>query len=165
MTISSKVPTYLACIYTISKGIVDRNVNKTLFIKCVNHTQLANWLEHYAEVLELNVWTSSTTTSVTQDPNTNKWHITVKRGQDGIERKFIVNHLIFATGLGGPKTPIYPGMVSFAISEKIQDDPALNMNDGNRKTLKDRFYILVNIKRRLIMKERKLSSWVPVLQV
>ena len=35
----------------------------------------------------------------------------------------------------------------------------------NRKTLKDRFCILVNIKRRLIMKERKLSSWVPVLQV
>jgi cation diffusion facilitator CzcD-associated flavoprotein CzcO len=69
-------------------------------------------------VLELNVWTSSTTTSVSQDPITNKWYITVKRGQDsdGIERKFIVNHLIFATGLGGlPKTPIYPGMVSFAI--------------------------------------------------
>jgi hypothetical protein len=39
------------------------------------------------------------------------------------------------------------------------------MNDNNRKTLKDRFCILVNIKRRLIMKERKLSSWVPVLQV
>ena len=40
------------------------------------------------------------------------------------------------------------------------------MNDGdNRKTLKDRFCILVNIKRRPIMRERKLSSWVPVLQV
>ena len=53
---------------------------------------------------------------MSQDLNTNKWHITVKRGQDGIERKFIVNHLIFATGVGGPpKTPIYPGMVSFAI--------------------------------------------------
>ena len=83
----------------------------------LNLTQLANWLEHYAEVLELNVWTSSTTTAVSQDPNTSKWYITVKRGHglDGIERKFIVNHLIFATGLGGPKTPIYPGMVRFAI--------------------------------------------------
>jgi hypothetical protein len=87
------------------------------FFKCVNHAQLANWLEHYAEVLELNVWTSSTTTSVSQDPNTNKWYISVKRGEDGNnERKFIVNHLIFATGLGGPKTPIYPGMVSSAIN-------------------------------------------------
>ena len=85
------------------------------------HWQLANWLEYYAEALEMNVWTSSTTTSVSQDPETNKWHITVKRGQGGavVERKFIVNHLIFATGLGGiPKTPMYPGMVSFDI-EKI----------------------------------------------
>jgi cation diffusion facilitator CzcD-associated flavoprotein CzcO len=106
----------LACIYTISKGIVKQELYETLFFfNCVNHTQLANWLEHYAEVLELNVWTSSTTMSVSQDPNTNKWHITVRRGQDGIERKFTVNHLIFATGLGIGKTPIYPGMVSFGI--------------------------------------------------
>jgi len=69
-------------------------------------------------VLELNVWTSSTTTSVSQDPSTKKWHIAVKRGQDGVERKFIVNHLIFAAGLAGiPKTPIYPGMVRFDIED------------------------------------------------
>jgi cation diffusion facilitator CzcD-associated flavoprotein CzcO len=110
----------LACIFTISKGIVERDVYETLY-NGVNHTQLANWLEHYAEALELNVWTSSTTTSVSQDPNTNKWYITVKRGQEGIERKFIVNHLIFATGLSGlPKTPIYPGIVSFAIENTRQ---------------------------------------------
>ena len=88
---------------------------RNAFYNVVNHTQFANWLEHYAEVLELNVWTSSTATSVSQDPNTNKWYITVKRGQEGIERKFIVNHLIFATGVPGSKSPIYPGMVSFAI--------------------------------------------------
>jgi cation diffusion facilitator CzcD-associated flavoprotein CzcO len=117
MTTSCKVPTYLACIYTISKGIVEPDVYETLFNGLI-HTQLANWLEHYAEVLELNVWTSSTTTSVSQDPNTNKWYVTVKRGQEGIERKFIVNHLIFATGLSGlPNTPIYPGMVSFFLSK------------------------------------------------
>jgi cation diffusion facilitator CzcD-associated flavoprotein CzcO len=103
----------LACICAISKGIVERDIYETLFNGII-HTQLANWLEYYAEVLELNVWTSSTTTSVSQDPNTNKWHITVKRGQDGIERKLIVIHLIFATGVNGlPKTPIYPGIVSF----------------------------------------------------
>ena len=112
-SISCKVPTYLACIYTISEGIVEFYVYETLSKNII--PQLANWLEHYAEALELNVWTSSTTTSVSQDPKTNKWHITVKRGQDG-ERKFIVNHLIFATGMAGlPKTPIYPGIVSFAL--------------------------------------------------
>ena len=39
------------------------------------------------------------------------------------------------------------------------------MNDDDRKISKDKFCILVNIKRLLIMKERKLSSWVPALQV
>ena len=115
-----KVPSYMAFVFTISKGIIEGDVYETLS-NGINHTQLANWLEHYAEALELNVWTSSTTTSVSQDPNTNKWHITVKRGQNGIERKFIVNHLIFATGVVGlPKTPIYPGIVSFAI-DNIND--------------------------------------------
>ncbi|KAF8149353.1 FAD/NAD(P)-binding domain-containing protein [Crassisporium funariophilum] len=76
--------------------------------------KLASWLELYAEALELNVWTSSTTTEVTQDQSTNKWHVTIKRG-DGTERKFVVNHLIFATGLGSgvPNTPKYPGMEKF----------------------------------------------------
>jgi cation diffusion facilitator CzcD-associated flavoprotein CzcO len=119
MTTSCKVPTYLACIFTISKGIVESDMYETLF-NGANYTQLANWLEHYAEALELNVWTSSTTTSVSQDPNTNKWHVTVKRGQEGIERKFIVNHLVFATGVSGlPNTPIYPGMVSFFSIENL----------------------------------------------
>ena len=55
---------------------------------------------------------------MSQDPSTKKWHIAVKRGQDGVERKFIVNHLIFAAGLAGiPKTPIYPGMVRFDIED------------------------------------------------
>ena len=109
----------MACIFTISKGIVERDVYETPF-NGINHTQLANWLEHYAEALELNVWTSSTTTSVSQDPDTNKWHITVKRGQNSVEHKFVVNHLIFATGVAGlPKTPIYPGIVSSSLSQKV----------------------------------------------
>lgn len=73
--------------------------------------QLANWLEHYAEVLELNVWTSATVACVTRDAS-NKWHAKIKR-QDGKERQLIANHLIFATGFGSglPNTPKYPGMV------------------------------------------------------
>ncbi|KAF8875878.1 hypothetical protein CPB84DRAFT_439009 [Gymnopilus junonius] len=76
--------------------------------------KLANWLEFYAEAMEINVWTSSYTTQVTQDPTTNKWHATIKRG-DGTERKFVVNHLVFCTGLSSPtpNTPVYPGMDKF----------------------------------------------------
>jgi cation diffusion facilitator CzcD-associated flavoprotein CzcO len=73
--------------------------------------KLANWLEYYAEGLELPVWTSSNITSAIQDKD-NKWHVVVKRGDDK-ERKFVVNHLVFATGLsGGNVRPFaYPGLV------------------------------------------------------
>ena len=40
--------------------------------------KLANWLESYADALELNVWTSSTVTKATQDAN-NEWDVTVER--------------------------------------------------------------------------------------
>lgn len=77
--------------------------------------QLANWLEHYAEALEINVWTSSTVVSATQDASTFKWHVVVKR-ENGVERTFDVKHLIFATGFGGTegKIPSIPDMVGVA---------------------------------------------------
>ncbi|RDB27058.1 putative indole-3-pyruvate monooxygenase YUCCA3 [Hypsizygus marmoreus] len=76
--------------------------------------KLAKWLEHYAEALELNVWTSSTVVSAKQDPATSKWHVVIRRG-DGTERTFDVNHVVFATGLGGGEAPIpqIPGMDVF----------------------------------------------------
>lgn len=73
--------------------------------------KLAGWLEHYAETMEIPVWTSSTVMHASQD-NNNKWHIKIKRG-NGTERHFVVNHLVFATGLGGglPRSFDYPGLV------------------------------------------------------
>ncbi|KAF9448282.1 FAD/NAD(P)-binding domain-containing protein [Macrolepiota fuliginosa MF-IS2] len=68
--------------------------------------KLANWLEYYAEALELPVWLSTNITSVSQDEN-NKWHVKVKRGEE-TERAFTVNHLVFATGLGGGVAKTYP---------------------------------------------------------
>lgn len=74
--------------------------------------KLANWLEYYAEALELSVWTSSSVTSASQDQN-NKWHVSIKRG-DGKERELVVNHLVFATGISGGsyRSFDYPGLVS-----------------------------------------------------
>ncbi|KAF8661622.1 hypothetical protein AX16_001296, partial [Volvariella volvacea WC 439] len=76
--------------------------------------KLAKWLRHYAEAMELNVWLSSTVTKATQDPNTQLWHVTVKRA-GGSERVLVVKHLIFATGAGGESfnLPKYPGMNKF----------------------------------------------------
>ncbi|KAJ6566754.1 hypothetical protein B0H19DRAFT_1138526 [Mycena capillaripes] len=74
--------------------------------------KLGNWLEHYAEVLELNVWLSCTVVSAR--PNAaGKWDVVV--ASSGTERRFTVNHVVFATGLGAgePRLPSYPGMDVF----------------------------------------------------
>eukprot|EP00753_Platysulcus_tardus_P018884 PLAT7028.1.p1 GENE.PLAT7028.1~~PLAT7028.1.p1 ORF type:complete len:650 (-),score=-151.71 PLAT7028.1:131-2080(-) len=77
--------------------------------------KLADWLESYAHHLELNVWTSSTIVKVEQDEATQKWTVVVRRGENGPERTFVVDHLICALGFGGgaPRMPKYPGMDDF----------------------------------------------------
>ncbi|KAK9350078.1 hypothetical protein V1523DRAFT_429419 [Lipomyces doorenjongii] len=78
--------------------------------------KLANWLEHYVEVFEINVWTSSRVVpdKTHYDHATSKWTVTVLRG--GRERTFTVSHVVMATGLGGgyPKLPPpFPGQEIF----------------------------------------------------
>jgi hypothetical protein len=74
--------------------------------------KLANWLESYAESLELNVWTSSTVLSARQDTSSKIWTVRV-RFEDGNEHQIVVNQVVFAVGSGGgiPNMPEYPGMV------------------------------------------------------
>ncbi len=75
--------------------------------------QLALWLEHYADSMELDVWTSSTVVNAAQDPATKGWKVAVRK-PDGTERIFKVKHIIMATGFKGGRgyVPQYPGMVS-----------------------------------------------------
>lgn len=96
--------------YTIPEG---RKKCDITILRISYFTKLANWLESYADALELNVWTSSTVTQAVQDPSSEHWKVTVKRS-DGTERMFIVEHLIFATGAQGIgfKMPNIPGVVS-----------------------------------------------------
>jgi hypothetical protein len=58
--------------------------------------KLANWLENYAETMELNVWLSAEVLSAAQD-SAGKWNVVVSR--NGTKRTFCVNHVIFATGI------------------------------------------------------------------
>ena len=76
------------------------------------HIQLADWLESYAHALELDVWTSSTVTRASQDPETKKWTVEIER-EKAERRSFVVNHLVFAVGLGGGThyVPQIPGAV------------------------------------------------------
>ncbi|KAJ7761821.1 hypothetical protein B0H16DRAFT_539958 [Mycena metata] len=74
--------------------------------------KLGNWLENYAESMELDVWTSSTVVSAR--PGTSSgWDVVVKHA--GKERTFKVKHVVFATGIGAGegKLPSYPGMDVF----------------------------------------------------
>ena len=81
---------------------------------------MANWLQYYAEVLELNVWVKSTVEKATRDPETGIWSVLVTtrhpdtNGPD-TQRVFKVKHLIFATGLVPeiPKFPEFPGASNF----------------------------------------------------
>ncbi|TFK48085.1 FAD/NAD(P)-binding domain-containing protein [Heliocybe sulcata] len=77
--------------------------------------KLADWLESYAQSLELDVWTSAEVTEANQDETSKKWTVTVKRLETGQERKFTVDHLICALGWTGglPKVPVYPAMEAF----------------------------------------------------
>jgi hypothetical protein len=57
----------------------------------------------------LDMWTSSTVTRASQDPETKKKSVEIER-ENAESRSFFVNHLVFALGLGGG-TPQIPGAV------------------------------------------------------
>ena len=64
--------------------------------------------------MELDIWLSMTATSVKQNPEPDRWDVTVKR-EDGTERTFHVDHVVIALGLGGgkPNIPDIPGRDKF----------------------------------------------------
>ena len=66
--------------------------------------------------MELDVWTSSVATQASRNPNTGKWDVVVKR-EDGTERQFHVDHVVFALGLGAgkPNLPEIPGRVCISV--------------------------------------------------
>ncbi|KAF8134306.1 hypothetical protein EV363DRAFT_1257346 [Boletus edulis] len=75
--------------------------------------KLADWLEGYANYLELNVWTSSVITKTEWNEDTKTWTVEINRGGRGT-RVLKVKHLVFATGFSGhPKLPNIPGKEDF----------------------------------------------------
>ncbi|KAG2073998.1 FAD/NAD(P)-binding domain-containing protein [Suillus decipiens] len=75
--------------------------------------KLADWLEAYASLLELDVWTASTVTKTSWNDSAKTWTVEVNRGGK-CTRILTVKHLVFATGSGGPpKVPDIPGKASF----------------------------------------------------
>ena len=74
---------------------------------------IADWLEAYAWILQLNVWTNSEALRATYDDEAERWTVTVRR--DGALREVHPKHIVFATGAfaGSPQVPDVPGLAEF----------------------------------------------------
>jgi len=76
--------------------------------------RLAAWLESYADIMDINVWTGSEFTGGRYDSAARKWVGSV-RMTDGTERTLRVPHLVLATGSVSdvPNLPSVPGLETF----------------------------------------------------
>ena len=75
--------------------------------------KLADWLEMYVRVMELDYWTSATATRAAYDDAEKLWRVEVER--DGRRIELRPRHLVFATGAyGPPREPPFEGAEDFA---------------------------------------------------
>ncbi|NEW69258.1 flavin-containing monooxygenase [Streptomyces rhizosphaericus] len=75
--------------------------------------KLGDWLECYAQSMELNVWTGTSCDAGSFDPETRRWGVTVSRG--GRRRTLRPKHLVLAVGVSGAaKWPAIPGLEEFS---------------------------------------------------
>ena len=78
--------------------------------------KMGDWLEWYAQALELTTWTDSNVTSTSQKP-TGGWEITVERNstrEGRYARIFHPKHVVMATSFAGvPFIPDVPGIDKF----------------------------------------------------
>ncbi len=73
--------------------------------------RVADWLEYYADALDIACWTSTELESATR--NGSVWHATV-RTADGSRRVLRTRHLVLATGASGrPRLPALRGLSAF----------------------------------------------------
>jgi putative flavoprotein involved in K+ transport len=75
--------------------------------------KFADWLENYANALDLNVWTGASVGEAGYDEAGGRWSVPVLKA-DGTERVLRPKHYVLATGLHGePLRPAYPGQQTF----------------------------------------------------
>jgi putative flavoprotein involved in K+ transport len=75
--------------------------------------KIADWLEMYTRVMELNYWGSSTARSASYDDAAGEWTVAVER--DGEPITLHPKQLVLATGVSGkPNRPTFPGQDVFA---------------------------------------------------
>jgi putative flavoprotein involved in K+ transport len=76
--------------------------------------KLANWLEFYAEAMELNCWTGTELVGGRYDESAGCWVVQLRRA-DGTTRAMRPRHIVFAVGASPiPYIPELPGLDTFA---------------------------------------------------
>ena len=74
--------------------------------------KIADWLESYAKVMELNYWSNTEAKEAVHDEAAGEWRVTVER--DGQPIVLRPTQLVLATGMSGkPSLPDLPGMDAF----------------------------------------------------
>jgi putative flavoprotein involved in K+ transport len=74
--------------------------------------KIADWLESYVKIMELNYWTDTEARNAVYDQAAASWTVRVDR--DGQEVVLRPAHLVLATGVSGkPNVPSFPGMDVF----------------------------------------------------
>ena len=75
--------------------------------------KIADWLEMYTRVMELNYWSATEAKSARYDEATGQWDVVVER--DGETVRLRPKQLVLATGMSGkPNRPTFPGEDVFA---------------------------------------------------
>ncbi|KAI3593387.1 Flavin-containing monooxygenase (plasmid) [Cupriavidus sp. U2] len=76
--------------------------------------KIANWLEFYAESLEIDFWTSTTFEGATYDSASGRWNASL-RLKDGSTREMRPAHVVLATSVSGtPNIPTIPTLERFS---------------------------------------------------
>ena len=70
--------------------------------------KIANWLEFYADTMELNVWSSAEFTGASYDKRDERWRLNIRRA-DGSERILHPRHVVMATGVSA--LPVMPNLL------------------------------------------------------
>jgi putative flavoprotein involved in K+ transport len=74
--------------------------------------KIADWLEMYAKVMEINYWASTECVKASYDEAAKEWTVVVRR--EGRELVLKPKQLVLATGMSGkPNLPKFPGMEIF----------------------------------------------------
>ncbi|KAK1511300.1 flavin-containing monooxygenase [Colletotrichum costaricense] len=75
--------------------------------------KLADWLESYAKMMELNIWSSTNIEETSYNEQEKTWTVKLRRA-DGTLRTLKPRHIVLATGQAGdPITPTFPGQGDF----------------------------------------------------